>query len=50
MTLGWPWTDRLPVENDPDVAATVAFGGLGGYSVQAMDVMAKWSRELVMSK
>ncbi len=29
MTLGWLWTDPLPVENGPDVAATATIDGLG---------------------
>ena len=38
MTPGWPRTDRLPVGNDPDVAATVTAEGLGGWTVEGIDV------------
>jgi hypothetical protein len=33
------WTDGLPVEHDPGVAATVTIDGLGGRAAEAFDVM-----------
>jgi len=33
------WTDGLPVEHDPGVAATVTIDGLGGRTATAFDVM-----------
>jgi hypothetical protein len=33
------WTDWLPVEHDPGVAATVTIDGLGGRAAEAFDVM-----------
>jgi hypothetical protein len=40
VTLGWPWTDRLPLESDPDVAATVTIDGVGAWTVEGIDVRA----------
>jgi hypothetical protein len=51
VTLGWPRTDRLPVENGPDVAAAVTIDGLGAWTAEGIDVSCDlgWSREPVMS-
>jgi hypothetical protein len=49
VTLGWLWPDRLPVENDPAVAARATIDGLGDSSVEAIDVMTKESQQLAMS-
>lgn len=43
------WTDWLPVENDPGVAATVTIDGLGGSRAWAVDVMAGTSQQLITS-
>jgi hypothetical protein len=40
------WTDWLPVENDPGVAATVAVDGLGGSTAEAIDVVNGLSQQL----
>lgn len=51
MTLDWLWTDWLPVENDPGVAPTATIHWLGGWTVEAIDVLSdlRWSQELVTS-
>jgi hypothetical protein len=43
------WTDWLPVEQDPGLAATVTIGGLGGSTAVAIDVMSGNSQRLLTS-